>query len=144
MEDDPNEKILRMLFAIRRENTLQNKMLKNHANPVDEYYGDQNPFDITQAPGGITIPAAFSSEVRIESIFVSLPVGITAATLRLGDRFIPLYNGVATTVQTILNIQGIGFILNGSDERFLTWTGTATTGYFIALNGHTAGREKLS
>jgi len=143
VENDPNENLLKVLFAIHRQASIQSKMMRNYANPVDEYEYNQSAIDITTLQGNaINIQPAFSSEVRIESIIASLPVGITAASLQLGKRFIPMYAGPITTVQTIFKIEHTGIIINGSDDRFLSWTGTATSGYYIGLSGHTAERER--
>jgi len=143
VENDPEEKQLRFLAAIHRQLSILAKMSRNYANPVDEYEYNKDPIDITTMSGGvITIQAAFSSEVRIESILAMLPVGITAAVIKLGNRILPLYTGPITTVQTTVSLQGLGIILNGSDERFFSWTGAATSGYYVGLSGHTAERER--
>lgn len=143
LEQNPEEKHLRILFAILSEMKLQSKLLRNEANPVDEYEYNQSgltsPGTGSQSP--VTIQAAFSGEVRIESITAILPVGITFAQLQLGKRYIPLYSGAATTLLTTVNLVDQGIILNGADDRFLTWTGAATSGYYIALSGFKAGRE---
>jgi hypothetical protein len=143
VENDPEEKQLRFLAAIHRQLKMHTSMMRNYGNPVDEYEWNPDPVDITQLSGGVVdIRAAFSCEVRIESILAILPVGITSARLKLGERIIPIYNGPITTTQTKFSVEQTGIILNGSDDRWLSWTGTATSGYYVGLSGHWTERER--
>jgi hypothetical protein len=135
-ENDPNEKIGRILWSQYKTMCRIARGIRDYSKPVDEYF--------TSAPfaGPCTIVAAYSTQVRIESVTASLPVGITSAVLQLADRFITLYSGGATTVQTLVNWTDLGMILVGSDERILTFAGAPTSGIFIALNGHQLGNDK--
>lgn len=136
-ENDPNEKIGRILWSQYKTMVRIARGIRDYSRPVDEYFVSQSPF-----AGPIYIVAAFSSQVRIESLTASLPVGITSAILQLGDRFIPLYSGTATTAQTLVNWNDLGMILVGSDERVLTYAGAPTTGTYIALSGHQLRDDK--
>lgn len=139
LEGDPNEKMLRMLYAQHLEQQQQSAMLKDYSNPVDEY--EYNTSAIGAASLPVNIQPAFSSPVRIESVTVVLPSGITAAQIQLGKRVIPLLSaGAATTDVTVRNLVNLGIILVGSDDRFLTWTGAATSGYYVALSGYQNNR----
>lgn len=103
--------------------------------PVDEYAYLPSP-NFQAAGSPVTWQPDYEQEVRIESISWSLPIGITAADLQLGQRHIPLLQaGAATTVQTVSFMNGLGIILNRSDARILTFTGTPSSGHYIALAG---------
>ena len=136
--DDMQEAQLKMLVAIRQETIRQSRQLYNHSNPVDEY------FSMPDAPtaGDFEIQPDFEIWENYNSILASLPVGMTSAVLQFGrERKIILYSGAATTVQTIININGVGIVANRSDRRVLTLTGTMTTGFHIELMGHALERE---
>lgn len=131
-EAQSQETMLKLLFHIRQQNIRQNRQLFDHSRPTDEYFSSPDP----QPAGDFTIQRDYDQTVRIESILASLPIGITSAVLKLGrERTIPLYSGVATTTQTLVNPQNLGMMLTENDERILTLTGTMTSGFFIALAG---------
>ena len=134
MTDEESEKtMLRLLFHIRQETIRQNRQLFDHSRPVDEFQGIPDP----QPAGDFEIQPNYGITVRIEGILASLPVGVTSAVLTLGrERVIPLYSGAATTVQTLVNLQGLGIMLTENDRRVLTLAGTMTTGFFINLSGY--------
>lgn len=128
---DPDEYILRTLVDMRQESIRQSRMLYDHSKPVDEYEYNQTAF-----PGPVIIQPQFGLTVRFHTIVFSLPIGITAATLQIGRRFIPLLQvSAATTAQTIGSLQDVGIIAEGNDTRSLSFTGTPTSGYYIGLNG---------
>lgn len=111
------------------------RKLFDSTHPVDEYAFLPSPN--AQAAGTpITWQPDYEQEIRVESITYSLPIGITAADLQLGQRHIPLLQvGAATTAQTTGVLMNQGIIINRSDTRALTLTGTPTSGHYIALAG---------
>lgn len=128
---DPDEQVLRSLADMRQESIRQSRMLYDYSKPVDEY-----EWNLTGFPGPVTIQPQFGLTVRFHSIVFSLPVGITAAVLQIGRRYIPLLQvGAATTAQTVGTLQDVGIIAEGNDLRQLVFTGTPTSGYYIGLNG---------
>lgn len=131
-EDEQFDALLKMMLAQKQELTRISRQLFDASNPVDEYQS------APAMPGtnSINIPPNYELTERIECICASLPVGITAAQLQLGDRTIPLYSGVATTVQTIVTIPYLGILINRDDERVFSVTGAPTTGFYIGLTGH--------
>jgi len=130
--DESEQAMLRLLFHIRQENIRANRQLFDHSRPSDEYFNSPD----AQGAGSFTLQREYDGPVRIESITASLPVGITSAFLDIGrERRIPLYTGNATTVQTLVNLQGLGIMVTENDERILTLAGTMTSGFFIALAG---------
>jgi hypothetical protein len=108
----------------------------NTSRPLDEYAGVNSP-----PPLNVSWLAEYAITVRVESILASLPVGITSATLQLGQRYIPMYNGPATTAQLLWNPQGLGIILGESDNRAIVFTGAPTSGYFVQLSGYALERD---
>lgn len=111
------------------------RKLFDATHPVDEYAYLQSP-NAQPANTPVTWQPDYEQEVRIESIAYSLPIGITAADLQLGQRHIPLLGvGAATTAQTVGFMNGLGIIINRSDTRQLTFTGAPTSGHYIALAG---------
>lgn len=134
----PHEKaILGAVLRQQQELTRIARKLYDYTHPVDEFQSN----DGVPVDGVIQIMPDYTGTVRIETITASLPVGITKAALQLGNRKIVLYSGVATAVQTIVNLSFMGVILGESDERILTLTGVATTGFYIGLAGHALERE---
>lgn len=111
------------------------RQLYQKARPVDEWQDGQG----VPANGIIQIQPDYNLE-RITGALISLPVGTTSASLSLGDRTIPLYSGTATTVQTLINLNGLGLILNENDKRILTIGGTTTTGFYVNLMGYVLER----
>lgn len=132
-EDATDEAKLKLATAQLAELKRQSRMLYDHSNPVDEYETSTGQ----PANGIVTIMPNYEIAERIEAIIASLPVGTTSAVLQLGDRFIVLYSGAATVLQTLVNLQDVGMILNRSDVRQLTIAGVLTTGFYIGLSGHT-------
>lgn len=105
------------------------RQIYQKARPVDEWQDGGVPSN-----GVIQIQPDYNLE-RITGAVISLPVGTTSATLALGERSIPLYSGTATTAQTLINLDGMGLILNENDKRILTIQGTTTTNFYIHLSG---------
>lgn len=139
-DDDYQEAHLKLLMGIRQESIRQNQMLKNHSMPFDEFFNAPDP--VLASAGPFEIQPDFATECRIESILVSLPVGITLALLELGrERQIILYSGAATTVQTLVNFRDLGIIVSENDRRLLTLAGVMTTGFHIELMGHALVRN---
>lgn len=132
-EDETAEAHFKMLAAQHLELQRQSRKLYDHSNPFDEFQSSSG----APAGGTITVNPDYEIPERVEAILASLPVGITYAELKLGERLIPLYSGAATIVQTLINLQGLGMILNRSDPRVLNFTGVPTTGFYIGLFGHT-------
>lgn len=132
MQDDSAQH-LHMLAALHQEAVRIGRRLYDRSMPVDEYAfsPDPNPVgvDITWQPD-------YEQEIRVESITASLPIGITAAVIQLGQRRIPLLGvGAATTAQTLVNVTNQGIIINRSDIRKVILTGTPTSGHYVALAG---------
>ncbi len=125
-----------MLYQIMLDMRRLARQNFDAANPVDEWMSSSQVI-----PSPVTIMRDYDLPERIESIAAWLPVGITAATLQLGQRFIPLYSGVATTLITFVNPTGLGIIVGPDDKRELTYVGAATSGLAIGLMGHTLERE---
>lgn len=132
---DHERAVLGTLFHQRKTLTRISRQAFNHANPVDEF--QTSSFD-----GALVYRwyADYEIPERIEGILVSLPVGITGATLQLGQRYIPLYSGAATTLQTLINLNGLGLILDRSDARILSVTGAPTTPFHVELTGYALER----
>lgn len=117
------------------------RKLFDSTHPVDEYAFLPNP-NFQQPNIPVTWQPDYEQEVRIESITYSLPIGITAPDLQLGQRHIPLLGvGAATTAQTTGVLMNQGIIINRSDTRQLTFTGTPTSGHYIALAGYLLERH---
>lgn len=133
---DTEQAKLQMLFAHRQELRRQSRKLYDYSHPVDEWVSDATP-----NAGPIEIQPDYEIPERIEHIFASLPVGITAATLQLGQRNIILYSGGALGAQTLVSISYTGMILGRSDRRVLSFTGTPTTGFYLGFTGHCIERE---
>jgi hypothetical protein len=106
------------------------------SNPVEEYQTSATP-----VVSPITLMRNYDIPERIESFLVLLPVGITSATLQLGDRFMQLYQGAATAVVTLVTASNLGIILSPDDVRQLTFVGAATSGASVFLFGHCLERE---
>jgi hypothetical protein len=136
-DDDYQEAHLKLLMGIRQECIRTNRLVFDASRPVDEYLNVIDP----QPAGDYEIQPDYAMPIRIGSIFASLPVGITKAVLQLGtERQIILYSGNATTVQTLVNLVGLGIIITDNDRRVLTLTGTSSTGFHIELAGHVLER----
>jgi hypothetical protein len=131
-ENGEHEAAFVMMAAIHKALTRMERRLYDHSHPVDERISLA-----TAAPLTMTIQPDFEIRERIESVTASLPVGITSANLKLGQDTILLYSGAATTTQIVVNLQGLGIQLDRDDERIITFTGAPTTGFFLALAGHT-------
>lgn len=112
------------------------RQVYDHSNPVDEWESQD-----TAPPLTVELFPDYEIPERIDCITASLPVGITSAILQLGQRRITLYNGAATTVQTVVNLMGIGMILVRNDRRVLNFTGAPTSGFYIGLSGYCLERE---
>lgn len=138
MECDTEQAKLQMLFAHRQELLRQSRKLYDYSHPVDEWVSDATP-----NAGPIEIQPDYEIPERIEQITASLPIGITSATLQLGQRNIILaaHGATATTSQTLVSLSYIGMILGRSDRRVLSFTGVPTTGFYIGLGGHCIERE---
>lgn len=140
-DDDYQEAHLKLLLGIRQEMIRQNRQIHDESKPSDAYYNAPDPVPA----GTYEIQPDYSCEVRLESIFASLPVGMTSALLELGrERQILLYSGGATTTQTLINLQDLGIIVSDNDRRLLTLAGTMTTGFHIELMGHALERSNKS
>lgn len=122
--------------SIRTAETLKRieDKLYDFSRPVDEYV----TIPAAAAPvNGIIIQPDYTVAEKYETILVSLPLGITSATLEIGtDRLIVLYAGAATTVQQIVALQGLQMIVDANDKRVLTYTGAATSTGWLELMGH--------
>lgn len=71
---------------------------------------------------------------KIDRIVYALPLGTTLAVAKLGERFVPLYNGVALVTQS-LQSQRIGSILSQDDDRLLLMSGCTGGGFYFGLEG---------
>lgn len=117
------------------------RKLFDSTHPADEYAYLQSP-NFQQPNVPVTWQPDYEQEIRVESITYSLPIGITAADLQLGQRHIPLLGvGAATTAQTVGVLMNQGIIINRSDTRALTFTGTPSSGHYIALGGYLLERH---
>lgn len=110
---------------------------------IRRMYDRSHPFQETLsnavAPAGGTydIQPAFDCSVRYDSILALLPVGITAASLTIGENVLPLLSvSVATTGVTQVLLSPIGLEAERSDPRKITLVGNGTGPYFIGLFGH--------
>lgn len=135
VQDTTMDMFLKSQAALHMQLVRINRQTYNKSRPVDEYQGLNSP------TLQLTWLAEYALQERIESITASLPVGITTAVLQLGQRFITLYSGAATVVQTLVNLQGLGIIIGESDNRALVMTGAPTTGVFIAMAGFCLERD---
>lgn len=139
-EDEYRGAHLKLLYSIHQENLRQSRQLYNHAHPVDEYISGLNPPSSTGTTNELEIQRDYEIPVRIECIHAAVPVGVTEAHLKLGQRIIPLYSGTATAVITQVLISPVGYILNPSDKRLFSWTGTPTSGFHVSLTGYAIER----
>lgn len=128
---DHERAVLGVLFHQRKLLTRISRQAFDISNPVDEF--QSSSFDATNSFEWF---ADYEIPEQITGIVVSLPVGITSALLTLGQRYIPLYNGAATTVQTVVNLRGLTMILGRSDRRIISVTGAPTTPFHVELMGH--------
>lgn len=137
-DDEYQEAHLKMLLGIRQECIRTNRLLRDMSRPFDEFFNAPDP----QPAGTFEVQPDYATECRIESILVSLPVGVTSALLELGrERQILLYSGAATATQNLVNIRDMGIIVSENDRRLLTLTGTMTTGFHIEIMGHALVRD---
>jgi hypothetical protein len=135
----PHERaVLGSLFQQRELLLRIARQVYDHSNPVDEWSSQATPPPVGSP---VAIQPDYEIPERIDCITASLPVGITGAVVDLGQRSFTLYSGAATTVQTVVNLNGIGMILSRSDERQITFTGAPTTGYYFGLTGYCLERE---
>lgn len=128
---DHERAVLGTLFHQRKLLTRISRQAFDISNPVDEY--QSGSFDATNSYEWF---ADYEIPEQINGIIVSLPIGITSALLTLGQRFIPLYSGAATTTQTLVNLRNLVIILGRSDRRVLSVTGTPTTPFHVEIMGH--------
>lgn len=137
-DDDYQEAHLKMLLGIRQECIRTNRLLRDNSRPFDEFFNAPDPVPA----GSYEIQPDYATECRIESILVSLPVGVTSALLELGrERQILLYSGAATATQTLVNFRDLGIIVSENDRRLLTLVGAMTTGFHIEIMGHALVRD---
>lgn len=112
------------------------RQVYDHSNPVDEWESQT-----TAPPATVELFPDYEIPERIDCITASLPVGVTSAVLQLGQRYLTLYSGAATTVQTIVHLPVTGMILVRNDRRVLTFTGALTSGFYLGLTGYCLERE---
>lgn len=124
--------LLKALIKNYEEAKRQSEKLYDHSHPVDEYAA----FPSVPSSGDILWQPDYELPARIESLSVVLPVGITSATLYLGERAIPLYSAAVSTSLTLINWTNLGYILNRSDVRKLSFGAPLGAPGFIALSGH--------
>lgn len=131
------------LFLDQRQQLQRiSRKLYNWSNPVHEEFVGVSGATLQDGQSGFVIPPNYEIQERIESFLIVLPIGITAANLKLGQAIIPLYSGVATTALTVLNGGGnLGFILDRDSARELQLTGTITSGFYAGLFGHALERN---
>jgi hypothetical protein len=122
---------LRMVKA--QERTARLAFDQSH--PVDEYQWTQGiPQNPAAAPApytaAIQLTASWEVPERIESIIATVPVGATAAIVKLADRWINIHpnTGTALTAPATVSYLGLGIILNRDDDRLLLFEGTITAG----------------
>lgn len=127
--------LLQLNYAMFRSMNRLSRALYDARHPAEEYQ-----YGATIDPKGVVIQPQWEGKVRIETILASVPIGATAATLTLGNSIvIPLLQtppASPTTSQTLVNIQNLGILLNRSDQRIFSVTGTTTSPFFVGLYGH--------
>ena len=128
---DDRSMLLKLMYAQHQEMVRQSRKLYDYSHPVDEYQWGAVPAD-----GEIIIQPNWQMSERIDNICASLPLGITKAVLQLGDRQIVLYQGAAIGTQTLVTLNGLGIVLEETNLRQLTFTGAATSNFYISLSGH--------
>lgn len=119
------------------QDMLRNQRLGFDAtHPVDEYSSTLGvPATVNWTDGNVSfatyleVTRTWDIPERIESILACIPVGATQAVLKLGDRWINLYQGAALTASlTVSLVAPMGMILSQDDERILLLNGTLTAG----------------
>jgi hypothetical protein len=138
------EAFLRTQMALHAELRRLSRQAYDHSRPVDEYKWLSSPPQaaaVDTYPASATWLADYTMPVRIESIMYSLPVGITGATVQLGQVHIPLYAGGATTAQIVNSLPGLGIILDEVDQRMIWFQGAPTSGFSINLAGFALERD---
>lgn len=130
------EALLRQRIAEQRQQLREMREAFDLRHPVDEYQstpGLPNQTTATSSyPEGfnfaVQLTADWQLPERIESYLVTVPVGTTLAVMKLGDRYINVYNGAATTAAQTFSNTGLGIILHEDDDRLLLLAGTLTAG----------------
>jgi hypothetical protein len=123
---------LRLTYEHYRVSLRTQRLLYNKTHPVDIW---------ENIPAG-TLSAQLQADYGVEKIgfvIASVPLGATSAVLNLGQRVFPLYNGPALATQLLVSSR-VEMILNETDYRILTLTGTTTTAGYIALAGYALER----
>jgi len=130
------EALLRQRIAEQRQALREMREAFDLRHPVDEYVSTPGlPGQTTASssyPEGfnfaVQLTADWTLPERIESYLISIPVGTTLAIMKLGDRFINIYNGAATTAAQTFTGTGLGIIIKENDDRLLLLAGTLTAG----------------
>jgi hypothetical protein len=102
------------LAHTRLEQQRMSRKLFDYQRPVDEYQSTNG----WPNNGIMELQSTYEMPEMIEHIAASLPIGITSAVLQLGDRYIGLYAGAATTTQLLIGIY-FGAVLSRDDMRQL-------------------------
>lgn len=142
--DERDERIDYLYAALR---DLQDRLRVRRYNydiqhPVDEYAsgpglpaGGQIVVNNVTFSAYVEVQRMWDLPERIERLTYTLPLGTTLAVAKLGDRYIPLYNGVALTSPQPNSIQ-INSILSQDDDRYLLLNGATGGGYYFGLSGY--------
>ncbi len=101
--------------AVHADNAKTHKQLFDHSHPVDEYQSTPG----WPSGGVMEVTPTWETTERIDSILVGVPAGVTSVILQLGDRYIPVYVGVAAAAAKTYLIGPIGIILHRDDARYL-------------------------
>jgi hypothetical protein len=123
---------LRLTYEHYRVSLRTQRLLYNKSHPVDVWE------NIPPATLSVQLQADYGVE-KIGFLIASIPVGATSASLTLGQRVFPIYNGAALAAQLLVSSR-VEMILNETDFRILTLTGTTTTAGYIALAGYALER----
>lgn len=116
------------------------RQLFNHAHPVDEYEViGQNASNLAN---GIQIRRDTGWTQRYECIMYSLGLGITSATLVIGQSTLQLYNGPAVTTQQVVVLPHLGILSGPDDKAALIIGGVGTADGFIKLMGYSFKRNE--
>lgn len=101
----------------------------NHQHPVEEYQGSA-----TLPANQVIVQPNYQMRERIESILVSLPPGITSASLQLADRTVPLYASGPNTAA----VANSGIFAAGVAGNVPLPAGASMTGFDVTVQGAAA------
>lgn len=138
--DEYKDTLFKMFLDHKLELQRVNRQLFNYANPIDEYEViGQNASTLAN---GIQIRRDTGWQQRYECIMYSLGLGVTSATLVIGESTLQLYNGPAVTTQQTVVLPHLGILSGPGDKSALLIGGVGTSDGYIKLMGYAFRRNE--